>query len=602
KGEEYTFCVDGPTLKPAYAKGNQYDDGEFKFNNRTYYGYEMVFALESTIGSASATNTGTAGYAVKVTKKGEEGGTATVDINATDEHGASTIKSFNIVLPSDNELPTSSNNTLTTDEDIALTFEADHFAFNDTDADDNLTSIKITYLPTHDLKLDGVDVTLNQEIAVDDIAKLTYLSAKDENGESYDSFKFRVSDGKGYSENEYSLTINVTPVVDGAELPELSSRVVDEDATQTSISGFATTNADGNAVSYDVETSSSNIEAYFDENNNLIVKPLENIYGNFSVEVNATVNGVSTVESFDYNVTSVNDMPIIAEDSNTTDFSTNEDNGTIAKEFSVSDVDGNTLHVSVESNNTEILTISDLNLSNENRASYNLNTVKDAYGEVEITLHVNDGSETNTTRTFKVTVDSVNDAPSIEAISDINKTLEFEPFSVDLNISDVENDALEVNISTQSDSIELELMIPTASGDVQTENSTNINSGSATRFATSTSAQGQSFTWDSDGMLTAIQFDNEVADDQASLIIYDANITCNNLGSRTPIYTENSVSFEKSFTARHELEEPLALVKGEEYTFCVDGPTLKPAYAKGNQYDDGEFKFNNRTYYGYEMV
>ena len=59
-------------------------------------------------------------------------------------------------------------------------------------------SVQITQLETAGaLKLNGVDVTLNQEIGIADIiaGHLTFDPAANANGAGYSNFQFKVSDG-----------------------------------------------------------------------------------------------------------------------------------------------------------------------------------------------------------------------------------------------------------------------------------------------------------------------------------------------------------------------------------------------------------------------
>ena len=66
------------------------------------------------------------------------------------------------------------------------------------------------------LKLNGVDVTLNQIITAADITagKLIYTPAANANGSAYTSFGFKVSDGTAISTSAYTATLNVSAVND----------------------------------------------------------------------------------------------------------------------------------------------------------------------------------------------------------------------------------------------------------------------------------------------------------------------------------------------------------------------------------------------------
>ncbi|MDD2653290.1 MAG: tandem-95 repeat protein, partial [Sulfurimonas sp.] len=125
----------------------------------------------------------------------------------------------NIDVTPVNDLPTGTDNTVTTAEDTAHTFTAGEFGFIDAaDSSDTLASVKITSLETvGTLKLDGEDVTLNQVISVADIndGLLTFTPAANQSGTGYDSFEFAVVDNNGgVDETPQTMTIDVTPVND----------------------------------------------------------------------------------------------------------------------------------------------------------------------------------------------------------------------------------------------------------------------------------------------------------------------------------------------------------------------------------------------------
>jgi Ca2+-binding RTX toxin-like protein len=134
-------------------------------------------------------------------------------LNATK---AVTVSVINI-----NEAPTSTNTTITTNEDTPTVLSLTNFAFNDVDVGSTFLKIKITTLPIKEtLKLDGVAVTANQEISVADInsGKLIFTPKANANGTGYTSFEFKVSDGTAYSISANKITIDVTAVRDDMNL------------------------------------------------------------------------------------------------------------------------------------------------------------------------------------------------------------------------------------------------------------------------------------------------------------------------------------------------------------------------------------------------
>ena len=126
-------------------------------------------------------------------------------------------------LPSGNNPPPASDNTVTTDEDKAYIFAPSDFNFEDADISDSLTSVKIVSVETAGaLELSGAAVTANEVIAYDKInnGELVFRPADDAHGIPYATFTFKVNDGLDDSTAAYTMTINVdsTPEVTNVEV------------------------------------------------------------------------------------------------------------------------------------------------------------------------------------------------------------------------------------------------------------------------------------------------------------------------------------------------------------------------------------------------
>jgi uncharacterized protein (TIGR02145 family) len=107
-----------------------------------------------------------------------------------------------------------------------------------------------------------------------------------------------------------------------------------------------------------------------------------------------------------------NNAPSI--DTTFSDITLEENNGTTNYQINVSDIEGDALSLTVESNNTSIVTVTPNWTNTINQATYstaldfNLTTVADAFGMVKITINLSDDSgETNTTTSFDVNVTEV---------------------------------------------------------------------------------------------------------------------------------------------------------------------------------------------------
>ena len=138
-----------------------------------------------------------------------------------------------------NDVPTASNNTVSTEEDTPYVFSTSDFGYTDADDDDALVSVKITTLEDagalqYNNGSAWVDVTLNQVITATDIAanKLRLNPATNENGSSYTTFNFTVNDGDASSSTPNTITVNVTAVNDTPTATD-DTASVNEDATTT---------------------------------------------------------------------------------------------------------------------------------------------------------------------------------------------------------------------------------------------------------------------------------------------------------------------------------------------------------------------------------
>jgi uncharacterized membrane protein YkoI len=169
------------------------------------------------------------------------------------------------------------------------------------------------------------------------------------------------------------------------------------------------------------------------------------------VKITVTVSDalLQEVKEFNVTVTAVKDEPVIH--TNYPNLFMQEENGTTNYELNVSDVDSNSLTIRVESNDTSILRVTEnwsgsLN-STEWFNSFNLSTQLNASGLVSITVKVSDG-ELNTSEEFNVTVEAVNDGPSLDTnITNITILEDSGASTYDVKVSDIDTDELNITIT-----------------------------------------------------------------------------------------------------------------------------------------------------------
>ncbi len=134
----------------------------------------------------------------------------------TDVLGETATATVTITVNGVNDAPTAADKTLNTNEDVALTFVAGDFSFNDPDTGDTLASIEIQGAPSAGtLTYDGNPIGgYPFVVAAADISKLLFTPAENANGAGYATFDFTVSDGSLESLVANTITIDVDAVAD----------------------------------------------------------------------------------------------------------------------------------------------------------------------------------------------------------------------------------------------------------------------------------------------------------------------------------------------------------------------------------------------------
>ncbi|WP_168735705.1 tandem-95 repeat protein [Cohnella fermenti] len=166
-------------------------------------------------------------------------GTTTFGWNGTDgENYADTAATVTIDIEAVNDKPTVADIAKNGTEDTAVTFAATDFSSKFTDIDGNLTKVKITSLPENGtLKLDGIDVTPNQEIAAADLDKLTFVPDANWSGQA--TFDWNGSDGASYADTDATVTIDIEAVNDKPTVADITVSGAEDDVVTFEKSDFS---------------------------------------------------------------------------------------------------------------------------------------------------------------------------------------------------------------------------------------------------------------------------------------------------------------------------------------------------------------------------
>ncbi|WP_446830451.1 fibronectin type III domain-containing protein [Candidatus Foliamicus sp.] len=408
-----------------------------------------------------------------ITLSGVAAGSSEITVTAADGNGGTVNDTFTLTVtaaPPTNTPPTASDNTVTTDEDTAYTFDAADFNFSDVDSGDTLSSVKITGLETAGaLQLSGADVTQDQVITAADIDadNLTFTPAANANGDPYATFQFSVNDGTDDSTASYTMTIDVTPVNDAPTVANaIGARTVAAGSNLTvalETSGSEVFNdVDGDTLTYSA-TSATETAATVTVDNDANTITLNGVAAGTSVitVTAADGNGGSVSDTFTLTVTSdpgpTNTPPTASDDTVTTD----EDTAYTfdAADFNFSDADTGDTLASVKITGLE--TAGALQLSGADVTQGQVITAADIDGDnltftpaanangdpyATFRFSVNDG-EADSTASYTMTIDvaAVNDAPTVTNAIPDQTAIVASAFSYAFpadTFADVDNDTL----------------------------------------------------------------------------------------------------------------------------------------------------------------
>ena len=342
-------------------------------------------------------------------------------------------QSFNVTALPVNDLPefTQSNISFDIDEDSLFEFDFSNYVFDI--ENDNLSIIFDSANNNCD---DSIGEILYGSINIDNLS-FDYTPFPDifiANGNCLETIVFRVFDGTGLSEENFSLVLNILPVNDGPSIQEIENQIIDEDASlEIEILVADIDNENLTITVSEHENASISIE-----NNFLYLIPEPNFNGLIpSIEVVVSDGELSDSSIFNLAVTPVNDTPEL-----TFIESQSIDEGSVLDlTLSATDIDdGDILTFDVSAGGNNDLQIVDNQLILTPPSSYN--------GSFDVTVLVSDQGGLSDSQIFTLTVNPVNDPPVIEAI-DSQQIAEDGLLEVSLFANDIDGD--ELTFSAQAD-------------------------------------------------------------------------------------------------------------------------------------------------------
>ena len=224
---------------------------------------------------------------------------------------------------------------------------------------------------------------------------------------------------------------------------------------------LSATDPEGDTITYsiDADYDHSLVTISIDSNTGLVtITPVADASGIARFEIIVEANGESVKQRYDIVIDNIPNPPSIDYIS-LSNMTIDEDTGIVSYEINVSDGDGDDINLTIESNNTLLMTvlpswsgiISKANWM-DTTLEFNLSTVPDAHGSVRITVTAAD--DTNyTSQSFDIVISSVYDPISVAPIADKIYYKNFTDKNITIDLSMGDSTALGVNytISPNSD-------------------------------------------------------------------------------------------------------------------------------------------------------
>lgn len=417
----------------------------------------------------------------------DEWGSAGVIITVKDENNLTDQTQFVLSVTNMNNAPTITEITdKNTNEDVRSAGIS--FTVNDLEGDELTIAVESSnpaLVPDFDIQEDwiridgiGIDGTVKPNPGDDETLSMTILPYPDQNGST--ELTVSVSDGEYTDTTKFVFTVN--PVNDAPFFPAPIGHQSTEEETMSDPIAVMVDDGDGGWITITARSAkptlvpNDNFHIDFDGFGNsrdiyiepgsgplsvdLYLLPAENQYGTTGIILRATDSGgLYTETQFNLSVGQLNDAPSI---SDIVDQTTAEDTPTAKLDFSVSDSEGNDLTVWAVSSNTNLVPNENIRLfglgdggviytepNSPLTLGIQVTPKQNQTGVAEITIYVEDGYATAYS-SFAVTVEPVNDAPTISDIGPHACPEDDESQEIGFTVDDIDGDNLIITVDSSN--------------------------------------------------------------------------------------------------------------------------------------------------------
>ena len=408
-----TINEDGTTGALAFTVGDTESSASLLAVTRTSNNTTLIPNAAVVIGGSGPSRT------VTVTPAASQNGTAMITLTVTDPGGAAASETFTVTVNAVNDAPTITNVTNQTINEDGTTGS---LAFTINDQETAATSLTVTRSSSNTTLFPLANVVLGGSGAA-----RTVTATPVANSSGTTTITLTVSDGALTATDTFVVTVNA--VNDAPTISNVANQTINEDGT-TGALAFAVNDLETAATALTVTRTSSNTTLFPLANvvlggtgasRTVTATPVANSSGTTTVTVTVSDGALTVTDTFTVTVNAVNDAPTITNVANQT---INEDGTTGALAFTINDLEtaATALTVTRTSSNTTLFPLANVLLGGSGAArTVTATPVANSSGSATITLTVTDPGGAAASDTFTVTVNAVNDAPTISNVA--NQTI-----------------------------------------------------------------------------------------------------------------------------------------------------------------------------------
>lgn len=372
-------------------------------------------------------------------------GSTTITVTISDG-STTTSDSFDLTVNPVNDRPTLTdilNRTILEDSaTLAIPFSISDLETTADSLTVTATSSNETLVPNTNIVLTGIGPN----------RMLTLTPAANQNGTT--TITVHVSDGTVTTSDTFVLT--VSPVNDPPTLSDIPNQATNEDAVllvplnmsdlETAVGSLKVTATSANTT---LVPAANIVVSGTGTDRSLRITPAANKFGTSTITVQVSDGVASVTDTFLLTVHSANDPPTIG---NIANKSTNEDTATTPISFTIGDVEtaAANLIVTATSSNTTLVPNGSVIFSGTGTSrTLRATPARNQFGTTTITVAVSDGT-TTATDTFLLTVNSVNDLPTISDLANRTVRTNTPTTAIPFAVSDIETAADNLIVSGTS--------------------------------------------------------------------------------------------------------------------------------------------------------